>query len=107
MQSRCIVKWHRFHLGQPPDGAWLRIRRYMTCQQLVDFIARYRDNDLSPDERDEFEQHLAACTSCSAYLKTYEQTILLAKASADEPVPPEVPESLVKAILAAQSKRPS
>lgn len=79
----------------------------MTCQQLIDFIARYRDDDLTPDERASFEQHLAICPSCTAYLKTYGQTILLAKASADEPVPPEVPESLVKAILAAQSKRPS
>ena len=79
----------------------------MTCQQLIDFIARYRDDDLTPDERAAFEQHLAICPSCAAYLKTYEQTILLAKASADEPVPADVPESLVKAILAAQSKRPS
>jgi anti-sigma factor RsiW len=79
----------------------------MTCQQLIDFISRYRDNELSSDERDAFEQHLASCSSCAAYLKTYEQTILLTKVSADEPVPPEVPDSLVKAILAAQSKRPS
>jgi anti-sigma factor RsiW len=79
----------------------------MTCQQLIDFIGRYRDDDLAPDERESFEQHLAICPSCAAYLKTYEQTILLAKASADEPVPPDVPESLIKAILAAQAKRPS
>ena len=76
----------------------------MTCQQLIDFIGRYRDNELSPDERAEFDRHLGVCPSCVAYLKTYEQTVLLAKASADEPVPPEVPESLVKAILAARSK---
>ena len=79
----------------------------MTCEQLIDFIGRYRDDELSPDERESFEQHLADCPSCTAYLKTYEQTIVLAKASADEPVPPDVPESLIKAILAAQSKRPS
>ena len=79
----------------------------MTCQQLIDFIGRYHETDLSLDERDEFEEHLAACPSCAAYLKTYEQTILLTKASADEPVPRDVPESLVKAILAAQAKRPS
>jgi anti-sigma factor RsiW len=73
----------------------------MTCQQLVDFIGRYRDNELEQDAREEFERHLAVCPSCVAYLKTYEQTVLLAKASAEEPVPAEVPDSLVKAILAA------
>jgi len=35
-------------------------------------------------------------------LKTFEQTVLLAKASAEEPAPPDVPESLVKAILAVK-----
>jgi anti-sigma factor RsiW len=79
----------------------------MTCQQLIDFIGRYHENDLSLDERDEFEEHLATCPSCAAHLKAYEQTILLTRALADEPVPRDVPESLVKAILAAQTKRPS
>ena len=74
----------------------------MTCQQLIEFIGRYRDNELAEDERTEFDRHLAICPSCVAYLKTYEQTVLLAKASADKPVPPDVPESLVKAILASK-----
>jgi hypothetical protein len=52
----------------------------------------------------EFERHLAICPSCVAYLKTYERTVLLAKASADDPAPDEIPESLVKAILDAQRK---
>ena len=76
----------------------------MTCQQLIDFIGRYRENELSGDERTEFDRHLEICPSCVAYLKTYEQTVLLARASADERVPPDVPESLVKAILSAASK---
>ena len=78
----------------------------MTCQQLVEFIGRYRDNELAADVRAQFEQHLAVCPACVTYLKTYEQSVLLAKASADDPVPAEVPESLVKAILAALPQRP-
>ena len=76
----------------------------MTCQQLIEFIGRYRDDELSREERTEFDRHLAGCESCLAYLKTYEQTVLLAKASADDPVPDDVPESLVRAILSARSK---
>jgi len=78
----------------------------MTCQQLAEFIDRYRDNELASDVRAQFEQHLAVCPACVAYLKTYDQSVLLAKASADDPVPADVPESLVKAILAALPKRP-
>ena len=44
------------------------------------------------------------CPSCVAYLKTYEQTVLLAKASAQDPVPDEIPEPLVQAILEARRK---
>ena len=74
----------------------------MTCQQLIDFIGRYRDNELLPHEREAFESHLAVCPSCVAYLTTYEQTVLLAKTSAEQELPADVPESLVKAILDAQ-----
>jgi len=78
----------------------------MTCQQLADFIGQYRDNELAPDVRTQFEQHLAVCPACVTYLKTYEQSVLLATASGDDPVPAEVPESLVQAIIAALPKRP-
>jgi hypothetical protein len=37
-------------------------------------------------------------------LKTYEQTVLLEKAAAGDPVPDEIPEPLVKATLDARHK---
>jgi len=77
----------------------------MTCQQLIDFIMSYLDDELPSDERAEFDRHMAACPSCVSYLNTYEKTVLLARACAvDDPVPADVPESLVQAILAAQKK---
>lgn len=79
-------------------------RPYITCRQLIDFIASYRENELTPFQRAEFERHLAMCPSCVAYLKTYDQTVMLAKASAAEPPPDDVPESLLKAILEARRK---
>src|SRR5678815_845735 len=101
MRSRCIVKCRRCR--RPRSGP-LRMWVYMTCQQLIEFIGRYRDDELAEDVRTEFDRHLAACPSCVAYLKTYEQTVLLARASADDPVPDEIPEPLVKAILDARRK---
>ena len=77
---------------------------HLTCQQLIDFIMSYLDNDLPDDQRAEFDRHMAACPSCVDYLKTYEKTVQLAKSCADDPVPADVPESLVQAILAARKK---
>ena len=79
-------------------------RPYMTCQELIDFIMGYLDNELPPDQRAEFDRHMAVCPSCVDYLKTYEKTVLLAKTCADDPVPDDVPESLVQAILEARKK---
>jgi anti-sigma factor RsiW len=81
----------------------LSSKPYITCQELIAFIASYRDNELSADQRVEFERHLSVCPSCVAYLKTYEQTIALTRATGDDPVPEEVPESLVRAILNARA----
>jgi len=67
----------------------------------------YLDDELPGDQRSEFERHLAVCPSCVNYLRTYEKTVLLTKASAQDPVPDEVPESLVQAILEARKKDPA
>lgn len=82
----------------------LSTKPYITCRELIDFIASYRDNELTPDQRVEFERHLSVCPSCVAYLETYEQTIAMAKTAGNEPVSEDVPESLVQAILAARKR---
>ena len=82
----------------------LNPRPYITCQQLIDFIMSYLDDELPADQRAEFDRHMAACPSCVDYLKTYEKTVSLAKACATDEVPDEVPESLVQAILEARKK---
>ena len=77
---------------------------HLTCQQLIDFIMSYLDHELPQAQRAEFDRHMAACPSCVDYMKTYEQTVMLAKACADDAVPDEVPESLVQAILEARKR---
>ena len=79
----------------------------MTCRQLTDFIVDYRTGMLTPDERAQFEAHIAECPDCAAYLKGYEDTIRLARgafANRGDPVPADVPAELVRAILAARPR---
>ena len=72
----------------------------MTCREVIGFIMAYLDGELAPHEHREFERHLAVCHSCVAYLKTYELTIRMETTTRIEDV--NVPEDLVKAILAAR-----
>jgi anti-sigma factor RsiW len=67
----------------------------------------YLSGGLSAHERTVFEEHLAECPDCVNYLDTYRETVHLGKAACgppDEPVPEEVPEELVQAILAARPR---
>jgi anti-sigma factor RsiW len=82
-------------------------RRRVTCRDFVAFLVEYFSGELALAERAEFEAHLAECPACVAYLDTYQKTIQLLKATSahpEDPVPDEVPEQLVRAILAARAK---
>ena len=79
----------------------------MTCREFIDFLADYRSEQLPAEERARFEAHLGECPECVAYLKSYEDTVKLAKGAFrhwGEDVPDEVPKKLVQAILAARTK---
>lgn len=77
--------------------------RELTCREMAAFLADYFAGELPAEERSLFEGHLAECPDCLAYLQRYADTMRLAKdAYADDPVPSDVPERLVRAILAAR-----
>jgi anti-sigma factor RsiW len=75
----------------------------ITCREFVEFLSAYLAGELSPASQAEFDFHLADCPGCASYLKSYEATIRLGKeafADLEAPVPIEVPEELIHAILA-------
>jgi anti-sigma factor RsiW len=79
----------------------------VNCREFIDFLCAYLDRELSPEEMVRFDGHLSACPSCVAYMKTYEETIRLARrleCERDGRLPDDVPEDLVKAILASRKK---
>jgi anti-sigma factor RsiW len=78
----------------------------MTCRELIEFLMAYLDGELPPEERARFDEHLAECPACVDYLRTYQQTIRLEKAAcAEEPDCKDVPEELIRAILAARREK--
>lgn len=79
----------------------------MNCRECVEFLWRYTEDDLVPTERVTFDDHLGRCPHCVKYLQSYQETIRIGKvvlAPSEETIPTEVPEDLIKAILASRSK---
>lgn len=78
----------------------------LTCRELIAFLDDYVEDALSADERERFDAHLAICPACVDYLASYSETMRLAVAAlgGDAPAPAEVPEELVRAVLASRRR---
>jgi anti-sigma factor RsiW len=78
----------------------------VNCREFVEFMMAYLDGDLSARERDVFHQHTVDCPPCQTYLDTYRETVRLGRVvcQPEAPVPEDVPEELVAAILAARER---
>jgi anti-sigma factor RsiW len=78
----------------------------MTCRKVIDeFLMDYISGELAYRQRLSFVFHLLICRKCRAYLKSYRETVKLGKAvftDPEAPVPAEVPEELVRAILSSR-----
>ena len=77
----------------------------ITCREFEDFILAYLEGELPDRQRFVFDLHLKVCRECRDYLAAYRRTIEVAKRAFDDEdaqVPDDVPEDLIKAVLAAR-----
>ncbi len=77
----------------------------MKCRELAEFLYEYCSGDLAVERREHFEFHLTKCKNCHEYLVQYEMTIKVGKIAcgeASDELPENIPEELVKAVLAAR-----
>jgi anti-sigma factor RsiW len=69
----------------------------VTCRQVVELMTEYLENTLSPRDRASFEEHIAGCDGCRAYLAQLRTTKRVVGKLADEPIPEPLEAELVKA----------
>jgi anti-sigma factor RsiW len=77
----------------------------MNCREFVEFIMSYLEGQATHAERETFDEHIGDCPPCLAYLETYRETIAMGRqacADPEGPIPDDVPEALVQAVLAAR-----
>lgn len=95
-----------------------RLRRWMkgmmlrhmpmmiSCREFENFILAYLEGELPARQLRTFELHIRICRECRDYLAAYRLSTELARRAfedPDQPLPEDVPDDLVKAILAAKN----
>ena len=82
----------------------------MKCRELADFLMDYVCGELPEENRSHFELHLTRCRNCREYLVQYEGCVKAGRIACGEmsdELPADVPEDLVKAVLAARKIEPA
>jgi anti-sigma factor RsiW len=69
----------------------------MNCRQVVELMTDYIEGTLAPAERARFEDHIAGCDGCTAYLEQMRITRRIVGKLADVPMPQSVERELLAA----------
>ncbi len=69
----------------------------MKCREMVELMTEYLEGALSPRDHERFEEHIAGCDGCRAYLEQMRATRRAVNKLADEPIPEHIQEELLKA----------
>jgi hypothetical protein len=69
----------------------------MVCRDVVELVTEYLEGAMSADDRRVFEQHLAACEDCTAYVEQARRTIDTLGRVQPEPPDPATRQALMDA----------
>lgn len=67
----------------------------ITCRQFVELATDYLEGRLPADERERFEDHLALCPGCQAYMDQMQATLRALGRIPEESLSPAVREELL------------
>ena len=78
----------------------------LTCNQFMDELSEYLDEDVEPGLRQELEAHVAHCPNCWVMVDTTKKTLKIYKGLEAEPLPDDLKFRLMEAIHAKVGDRP-
>ncbi|MEP3347966.1 MAG: zf-HC2 domain-containing protein [Litoreibacter sp.] len=97
--------------ARPLAAIMFRLPLMIDCATFETFIVDYFEGTLTKRQRFVFELHLRVCRECREYLSEYKATMALTKDQFEIPFSQmgmgDVPEDLIKAVIAARSGKHS
>ena len=79
----------------------------LTCNQFMDELSEYLDEDVEGSVRKELEAHMAQCPNCWVIVDTTKKTLKIYKGLEAEPLPDDLKSRLMKAIHTKVGDRPA
>ena len=78
-----------YFISGPDRWSWPKPDRLL-CRNIVDLVLNYLEGTLDRPVRQAFEDHIADCTNCWQFLKSYRDTVDLGQSLQQEDIPPDV-----------------
>ena len=78
----------------------------LTCDQLLDELSEYLDEDVEGGLRKELEAHVTQCPNCWVMVDTTKKTVSIYKGLEPEPLPDHLKSRLMGAIQAKVGSQP-
>jgi anti-sigma factor RsiW len=77
----------------------------LACRELVQFVTDYLEGVLPRADRARFEQHIASCRGCAAYLRQMRELVRVSGCIPASAAPVEPPAGLLRAFAAWKSEK--
>jgi anti-sigma factor RsiW len=71
------------------------VEEELSCKELVQLVTAYLEGALDPPDRARFEQHLAECPGCTAYVEQMRTTIRLLGTLSEATIEPDATNALL------------
>jgi anti-sigma factor RsiW len=69
----------------------------VTCREMVELVTAYLEGHLDSDARSRFEEHLAICDGCQAYVEEMRDTLRALGRLPEERLSPQARDTLLAA----------
>ena len=75
----------------------MKLRRELTCAELVELVTEYLDGGLTTDDAERFEEHLTLCPACVAHFDQMRETIEVTGRLREQDLAPGLADELLAA----------
>jgi anti-sigma factor RsiW len=93
-------------VGPAEPGAGTLDQKKLGCEEVLEQLSEYLDEDARAELCEAIEQHLERCHDCQVEVDTIKKTILLYQADRVVPIPTRVSDQVVTALARAYRQSP-